>query len=1318
MLPIMGRLASVGVLLVATVCLAGCVDERPSAARDLFEREREAVRGDPRFAPLAEEGGTLLLSAGELTARFGRRADLSVDGHPAELAVVAVGRGGDRVAATAGSAIVDDGGVRFDRSAEVFEWWQLLPRGLEHGVTLARAPGGHGDVVVEIEIGSATPFQLSETAVELRNDRGVRIARYADMAAWDADGTALPASMRVVGDRVLLVVNDREATYPIVIDPLITSTDLPLRAPDGATNDYLGSSVAITPDATRAIVGVVHDDTTRAIDAGSARVFFRTGTTWAQEGVLLAPDGASGDLCGTSVAVSADGTRAVVGAPGDDTTGGTDAGSVRVYRRSGTAWAQDAVVLATGGAVGDAFGSSVSLSADGGYLFVGAPLDDVGVTGSNAGTARMFYFSGAAWTQQASFQMSLPRADDHFGASVAVSADGLYAVVGSPFTDPIGTTDAGVARTYARSGTTWTLLTTLQATDRAANDQFGTSVAISVDGARVLIGVPYDDTTAVDGGSARVFLRSGTAWAEEASLVPSDAGTADWFGYSVAFSGDALRALVGAYADDTAVGGTDAGSGRVFVRAGSGWTADVTLLTPDAAPGDALGVSVTLTADGTRALLGANRDNYGTGTIIGSAWSFGLLGPNGSSCSADAACMSGHCADGVCCDTACNNACDACTAALTGLAAGDGTCGPTAAGVTCRAATDACDAGEICGGTSVACPVDGLLPSSTVCRPGTDMCDPAERCTGTTAACPADVVQPSTFVCRAAFAGGCDVAELCTGTAGGSCPTDTVMAPGTVCRTTMGACDPTERCNGISNACPADVISAPGSSCGAAATSCSSGGMCNGVDPECQGGTALPVGTVCAPAAPGNPCDVEDLCDGVSDGCTPRFAPPTTVCGSAPIGGCDVVDVCAGTSPTCVPTYATVSTVCRMSAGSCDVPETCSGSAPLCPSDDYAPMGTLCRDAADVCDVPETCGGTGAACPADARAPATTVCRGQAGPCDEPELCDGTSVACAADRFAAVATVCRGSTDLCDVTEVCDGLGIGCPADAFASGTTCRGAFGDCDTPETCTGTTAACPSDVLMAGGTICRATAGGCDPAELCDGSSGTCPADVRQPAGTACGGGTIGSCSTPGICDGTAAGCPGAARLPRDTVCMPPDPTSECDLPDVCDGTTDVCAARFATETTTCGPTASGDCDAPDHCSGTSGDCVETFLAAVECRPAAGACDLPEVCVGDSTTCPPDLAAASGVVCRASVGGVCDPAEECDGTATSCPTNVTTCDDASSPDVGPIGSDAGPAAATAGCSCRSSGGGSERSALGPGLFLVVLAGSLRRQRLRRRG
>jgi fibronectin type 3 domain-containing protein len=131
-------------------------------------------------------------------------------------------------------------------------------------------------------------------------------------------------------------------------------------------------------------------------------------------------------------------------------------------------------------------------------------------------------------------------------------------------------------------------------------------------------------------------------------------------------------------------------------------------------------------------------------------------------------------------------------------------------------------------------------------------------------------------------------------------------------------------------------------------------------------GVAKPAGTVCRAAA--GPCDVDEVCDGVSLECpTDKLAAAATPCRRA-AGDCDIAETCDGTTPACPPDgFKAAGTVCRPAGGVCDVAESCDGATPACPVDSVAPATTVCRVSADnrQCDPSENCDGTGATCPAD-----------------------------------------------------------------------------------------------------------------------------------------------------------------------------------------------------------------------------------------------------------------------------------------------------------------------------------------------------------------
>src|SRR5262245_24024502 len=362
------------------------------------------------------------------------------------------------------------------------------------------------------------------------------------LKAYDAIGRGLESRMKLSGDRVKIEVMDETAVYPAPIDPTL-SQEAKLTAGDAASDDQFGAAVAISGET--AVVGAPVDDTAAGPNAGSAYVFVRSGAGWSQQAKLTASDASAGALFGFSVAVAGD--TVVVGASGDNML----AGSAYVFVRSGTGWSQQAKLTASDAASGDRFGDAVGISGD--TVVVGASD-----AASDAGAAYVFVRSGTSWRQQAKLTASDAAAFDLFGRALAVTGDS--AVIGVVSDATAAGTNAGSAYVFVRSGTSWSQQAKLTASDAAAFDTFGLSVAVSGDTA--VVGAISDDTDAgPDAGSAYVFARSGTSWSQQAKLTASDAAASDQFGRAVAVSGD--TAVVGAPFDDTI-----AGSVYLFVRSG------------------------------------------------------------------------------------------------------------------------------------------------------------------------------------------------------------------------------------------------------------------------------------------------------------------------------------------------------------------------------------------------------------------------------------------------------------------------------------------------------------------------------------------------------------------------------------------------------------------------------------------------------------------------------------------------------------------------------------------------------------------------------
>jgi uncharacterized protein (TIGR03437 family) len=509
--------------------------------------------------------------------------------------------------------------VEYRRRA-LTEWYINDARGLEQGFTLAARPvrtTGDGPLVIAMEWTGALRPELNATgAVALVDSAEHAVLNYGDLKAWDVLGRPLESRLEVQNRQVRLIVEDGRAAYPITIDPTVTATTLV--AADGVSADRFGESVSVSGDT--AVIGANFKHSLQ----GAAYVFVRSGTNWTQQAKLTASDAASGDQFGISVAVNGD--TVVVGAFGkasgqgaayvfvrsdgiwiqqaeltasDGASGdnlgisvslnkdtavvgassqGSGQGAAYVFMRSGSSWTQQAKLTAADGAIGDQFGTSVSVA------------DDTAVAGASGkgslqGAAYVFVRSGASWAQQAKLTAADGVAGDSFGNSVSVNQD--TAVVGANAKK----SSQGAAYVFARSNTSWSQQAELVASDGAKGDQLGRSV--SLDGNTVVAGA---NVVAFNTGAAYVFLRTGTSWNQQAKLTASDGVSSDQFAFSVSMSGDTVLAGAPVRANYT-------GLAYVFVRAGTNWTQQAEVAASDGANGDFFGWSVSMNGD--TAVVGA-----------------------------------------------------------------------------------------------------------------------------------------------------------------------------------------------------------------------------------------------------------------------------------------------------------------------------------------------------------------------------------------------------------------------------------------------------------------------------------------------------------------------------------------------------------------------------------------------------------------------------------------------------------------------------------------------------------------------------------------
>lgn len=308
---------------------------------------------------------------------------------------------------------------------------------------------------------------------------------------------------------------DAGAVYVFTRKDKIWTQQAYLKSSTAAAGNFFGYSVAISENSL--VVGAMGENggtssgtgttATTIARAGTAYVFTRSTTTWAQQASLKASNPGANDLFGISVGISGDtvvvgaqnessDSTGVNGAQDDDTQ--SNSGAAYVFTRSSSTWSQQAYLKASNTAKDDLFGHAVAI--DGRTIVVGAHQESSKARGVNknqsdnsaakSGAAYVFIRNGKKWLQQAYLKPSNTGAGDGFGYSVAVS--GASVLIGSYGEDSNArgiqgdqgnnsALNSGAAYLFTRSGTTWSQKSYLKPSNTANNGQFGKYAAIDDD---------------------------------------------------------------------------------------------------------------------------------------------------------------------------------------------------------------------------------------------------------------------------------------------------------------------------------------------------------------------------------------------------------------------------------------------------------------------------------------------------------------------------------------------------------------------------------------------------------------------------------------------------------------------------------------------------------------------------------------------------------------------------------------------------------------------------------------------------------------------
>lgn len=379
-----------------------------------------------------------------------------------------------------------------------------------------------------------------------------------------------------------------------------------------AASDYFGYSVSFSANGNALAVGApLNDD--NGNNSGHIRIYGKMYGVWTQIGVDIDGEVAD-DRSGQSVSLSADGSTVAIGAPLNDGNG-MNSGHVRVYQNISSVWTQIGSDI-DGEAADDRFGSSVSISSDGSIVAIGAPLNDE--NGSNSGHVRVYQNISGVWTQIGT-DINGEAANDNSGSvgEVSLSSDGNVVAIGARLNQGNGS-HSGHVRVYENISGVWTQIGA-DINGEAVGDLSGFSVSLSADGNFVAIGAVENNGNGNNSGQVRIYENISGVWTQIGADIDGESAY-DRFGWSVSISSDGSVVAIGSYENDG--NGTDSGHVRVFENISGVWTQMGIDIDGEAA-GDGFGLSVSLSADGSSVAVGAPY-NGGNGTVSGHVRVFDL----------------------------------------------------------------------------------------------------------------------------------------------------------------------------------------------------------------------------------------------------------------------------------------------------------------------------------------------------------------------------------------------------------------------------------------------------------------------------------------------------------------------------------------------------------------------------------------------------------------------------------------------------------------------------------------------------------------------
>ena len=384
-----------------------------------------------------------------------------------------------------------------------------------------------------------------------------------------------------------------------------------LTAQDNLASNYFGWSIAVDNTGSRVVVGQINGDGSVS-NSGKAIVFLRSGSTWSREAILSSSNETAGGQFGVAVDIDSTGTRIIVGANYETSSGATQGGRAYIFSRSGSTWIQEKTLMASDSGIAyERYGNSVAIDDSGTRCVVGASQGD-SAGQLNIGKVYIFVRSGASWGQEALLTPPGGNSSWWFGQDVDIDGTGTRIVASAlngPYPLSEGVGGAGCAFILIRSGTSWSFEATIGSDFPYTNNQFGYSVSINTAGDYVAVSEPESAPGGtVDAGQVHIFKRTVTTWSRQAALIANDKASGDLFGYGCSLNSNGDRVVIGAYNADVS-GMTDCGKAYIFTRSGSAWTQSAILAMSSRQPSDKCQTTA-ISGDGSRAFYSSVYRDY------------------------------------------------------------------------------------------------------------------------------------------------------------------------------------------------------------------------------------------------------------------------------------------------------------------------------------------------------------------------------------------------------------------------------------------------------------------------------------------------------------------------------------------------------------------------------------------------------------------------------------------------------------------------------------------------------------------------------------